>query len=241
MRPERDLYDDYLSTTYRHHNDVSPAALERAAADYGRQFGRFLPADPDAPILELGCGVGGFLDCCRQRGYRRVQGVDLSAEQVAFCRRRGFEQVEQADALEYLRDSADSFALIVMSDVLEHVPRPEVVPLLRAAARRLDPGGRLIVRVPNLSNPLNLRTRYVDFTHESGFTQESLAQVLRMAALEVETVEGLFSPHRRLLARWLFDELLWRLFRFLVRHTLHLKQEMVRGKNLLAVARRTDG
>ena len=160
---------------------------------------------------------------------------------MEFCRRRGLDNVECAEALNCLRTGDERYALILMSDVVEHLPRDDVLPALQAAGERLSPEGRLVLRVPNLSNPLNLRTRYVDFTHQVGFSRESLGQVLRIAGLEVETVYGSFHDHRRWLARVLFDRLLWRAFLLFYRHTMHLKDRPVRGKNLIAVARRPAG
>lgn len=238
--PQRDeLFETYLTTSYLPLNDLSAAGLEGAVRRYELDFGPHMPADRESAILELGCGVGGFLDYCRRSGYTDVRGVDISAEQVRFCRQRGFERVEQSDAERYLELCRESFDLVVMSDVLEHVPKARLLPLLNAVFSRLAPGGRLIVRVPNLSNPLNLRTRYVDFTHECGFSQESLGQVLRMAGFDVEVLHGAFYPHRGWLARLLFDRLAWWLFQLFYRHTMHLKDRPVRGKNLIAVGVRS--
>lgn len=236
-RPESP-FEHYLSTTFRQRNDLSEAGLEKATRSCEKEFGRYLPEDREAGILEVGCGVGAFLELCRRGGHQRVRGVDISPEQVEFCRRRGFAQVECVDALSSLRNDERRYALILMSDVLEHLPRAQVLPVLLAARERLTSRGQLVLRVPNLSNPLNLRTRYVDFTHQVGFSQESLGQVLRMAGLEVERIEGSFHDHRRWLARVLFDRLLWWAFRLFYRHTMQLKDEPVRGKNLIAVARR---
>lgn len=230
-----DLYENYFSTSYLPRNDVSEAGMKSATATYRRQFAEYLPTNRRAPILEIGCGVGGFLNCCRELGYSDVHGIDISADQVEFCRSSGFPNVEHADALTYLRSENHQYHVVVMSDVLEHIERGEVLPTLSAVLESLEPGGRLILRVPNLSNPWNLRTRYVDFTHEVGFTTESIAQVLRMSGFEVTVVRGLFTPHRRWLARLIFDRLLWSALRLVHRHTLHLKNEPARGKNLLAV------
>jgi len=230
-----DPYENYFSTTYSHRNDVTPESVQRSALAYRRQLGRYLPKDRDEPLLEIGCGVGGFLLCCRQLGYSQVYGIDTSPEQVARCRDMGFENVEVADALGYLQRTEHQFGAIVLIDVLEHLPRQHILPMLGAAHQKLRVERHFVVRVPNLSNPLNLRTRYVDFTHESGFSQESIAQVLRIAGFDIVTVEGLFLPHRRWLARLVFDRILWQAFRVTYRHTLHLKNEPLRGKNLLAV------
>ncbi len=233
--PAHDLFERYLTTTYAARNDLSAQGLERAARAYERQLGRHLPADRERPILEIGCGAGGFLLCCRELGFTDVRGVDISPQQVEFCRRLGFPDVECAEALAYLRSGHDLHAAIVMTDVLEHLPKQRILPTLEAARERLERSGRLILRVPNMSNPLNLRTRYVDFTHEVGFTVESLAQVLRLSGFQVAEVYGTFPGHRRWLARLLFDRICWRAFRLFSRQVLGLSGEVVRGKNLIAI------
>lgn len=232
---QEELLDRYLTTTYASRNDLSAEGLQRAARNYAREFGPLLPDSRAAAILEVGCGVGGFLLCCRELGYTDVDGIDLSGEQVTFCHDHGFERVEQAEALDFLSRPGRRYAAVVLSDVLEHLPRHRVVATLEAINGRLEAGGKVILRVPNMSNPLNLRTRYVDFTHESGFTKESLAQLLRAAGFGIETVYGAFTPHRSWLARLVFDGLLWRAFLLFQRHTMHLKREVERGKNLIAV------
>jgi SAM-dependent methyltransferase len=234
------IYDDYLRTTYAPRNDVSESGVAQSAKKYARYFAPFLPADRDEPLLEIGSGNGAFLLCARELGYRDLAGIDIAPEQVELCRRVGFDQVECADALGYLRGSTRRFGTIVASDVLEHIPKDQVIQVLDEMYAHLRPGGRVILRVPNLSNPLNLRTRYVDFTHESGFTVESLQQVLRSAGFRVQTVVGEFSPNRRWLVRLVFDQLLWRAFLAFYRRTMHLGHDVERGKNLIAVAVRPD-
>lgn len=232
------VFGSYRSSTYSHRTDLTPEGVRNNARQHLRLLGRFLPGDRAAPILEIGSGNGGFLLACRQRGYERAVGIDISPEQVAFCRDLGFAETRCADGLDYLRSCDRVFEMIVMNDVLEHVPKERVLEMLSLAHAHLRPRGRLALRVPNMSNPLNLRTRYVDFTHEVGFSKESLQQVLRVTGFEVETVFGAFRPHPRWWLRWLFDGLLWRLFRVIHKRVLHLPAEVIRGKNLIAVGRR---
>ena len=235
-RYSRRIYDTYHADTYADRNDLSDEGLARAAAAYKRTFGEFLPADREARILEIGCGVGAFLDCLANMGFRHCRGIDISPDQVDFCHSRGHSDVVCSDGLSFLEAAPESFDAIVMSDVLEHLDKDTALATLDAVARRLAPGGRLLLRVPNLSNPLNVRTRYVDFTHELGFSQESLAQVLRLTGFEILTIHGEFVEHRRLLLRWIFDRLAWWAFKTIYRRTLHLKADIERGKNLVAVA-----
>jgi len=75
--------------------------------------------------------------------------------------------------------------------------------------------GRLIVKVVNSANPITgAASRYVDFTHTVGFTEESLAQVLRMAgfvALEMSAQDiWFFNPLVNFIGKsgqWLFNNL----------------------------------
>ncbi|MEM7049139.1 MAG: class I SAM-dependent methyltransferase [Acidobacteriota bacterium] len=236
-----EAFDQYLSSIYAHlRNDLSEAGLERSIGTYDREFGAYLPDDRQAAILEIGCGSGGFLRLCKSLGYERVQGIDISQEQVDFCNRNGLPEVECSDGLSFLEGSPGRFDLILMSDVLEHCPKAEALGLLRAIHGALDVGGRVVVRVPNMSNPLNLRTRFVDITHELGFTRSSLAQVFELTGFTVDRVEGAVSRHSNPLARLVFDRFLWAAFRLLYRQVLWLDDEALQGKNLIGVGRKAS-
>lgn len=232
------VYDRYTSTTYAARNDMTIEGIHQAARQCYREFGVYLPSAKTAPILEIGSGKGAFLLCCQQQGYEDVVGTDISPEQVEFCHNLGFTDVIRADGLSYLQNSERQFALIVLIDVLEHLSKDEAIATLIAVYDHLEPGGKVILRVPNMSNPLNLRTRYVDFTHEIGLSQESLQQVFRLTGFEIESVHGAFFEHRNWLTRMIFDRLCWWGFQMIYRHTLHLTQAVVRGKNLIGVAKR---
>ncbi len=225
----------YTEDFYGVQNDLSEEGVEKLACYAAQALVPLLPEDRQAPILEIGAGCGGFLLAARRAGYANVAALDLSPQQVDFCRKLGFPEVECADAVAALSRPGRQFAAIVMADVLEHLSKAEALAVPQLAFRRLLPGGRLILRVPNMSNPLNVRTRYVDLTHEVGFTLESLGQLLRSAGFEVERVGGEYALHPRWPVRLIFDRLLWAAFRVFVRRTLHLPYPIERGKNLVAV------
>lgn len=241
MSYRQKIFGTYRQHTYEHRASLTAEGLRKNADAHHRLVGEYLPQDKAERILEIGCGNGGFLLCCQDRGFANVSGIDISPEQVQLCREMGFAGVTCADGLAYLRDSKEDFGLIVLNDVLEHVPKDQILELLDEIYQHLRPGGRTILRVPNMSNPLNVRTRYVDFTHEAGFSTESLAQVLRVAGFDVEVVKGAFEPDRRFLFRILFDVLLFKLFVQIHRRTFHLPAEVVPGKNLIAVGKRPEG
>ena len=106
------------------------------------------------------------------------------------------------------------FDVVFAKAIVEHIPRPDLLPLVRALARSLRPGGRVIIDVPNMDWILASHERYMDMTHESGFTRESLTTMLSLAFDDV-VVRGseLASPTRsQRLLRPLVVRLLRRLF-----------------------------
>ena len=48
----------------------------------------------------------------------------------------------------------------------------------------LNKQGTVVIRVPNMANPFSLGSRYSDTTHEIGFTEASLRQVLKIEGFE---------------------------------------------------------
>jgi chloramphenicol O-acetyltransferase type A len=94
--------------------------------------------------LELGCGTGRNLAWLAERGAGHLLGVDFSPEMLEVAARRvpGAELLCH-DLTQPLPLQSQRFELVIISLVLEHLERPELV--LAEAARVLAPGGRLLV------------------------------------------------------------------------------------------------
>lgn len=162
----------------------------------------------DARVLEIGCGKGYFLQVLKEHGFARVEGIDLSPANVAACRERfSLESVEVADAVPFLDARPGTYDVVFLKDILEHVEKHTLSDFAARLSRALAPGGRLIVQVPNMHWVAGLHERYMDLTHEVGFTRESLAQLLRLHfdAVEVRKVQGVFpkSWKQRILYLWI--------------------------------------
>jgi 2-polyprenyl-3-methyl-5-hydroxy-6-metoxy-1,4-benzoquinol methylase len=196
----RELYDAYRSAGFA---DTDAAAV---AEGYG-QYADWLPRDRAACVLDLGCGGGEFLEYLTTLGYRNVEGLDLSAEQVARCKERGLSAVSQVEDTEaYLRGHHGSFDCVTLNDVLEHLPKERCIPVLREIREALTADGNVIIKVPNLSSAFGPVARYLDFTHELGFTEHSLEQVLRVAGyrtVELRTTQVQFALRPKRLAYYL--------------------------------------
>ncbi len=161
----------------------SPEEMARYKKVYSWYFKNWLPDNLKSSVLEIGCGSGMFLNLLKERGHSKVYGVDSSPQQVALAKEQGFDVVE-ANALEYLRDSSQSFYLIVALDFIEHLDRDEAIQFLTAACERLEPGGRLILQTPNGESPWVGSVFHGDLTHEVCYTPHLLEKLLRYAGFE---------------------------------------------------------
>ncbi len=138
--------------------------------------------------LEIGCGHGWMLAALRDHGWQ-VTGLERTEESAAFARDQHGLDV-RVGALGTLGDEPQ-FDLIVMNQVLEHLPDPRE--RLAACARLLKPGGRLVIGVPNLASWQFRFSRqhwqHLDVPRHLGhFTPDALRGALERAGLRAETL-----------------------------------------------------
>ena len=83
--------------------------------------------EPGARVLDLGCGDGQLLEyLARERGVRGY-GLEIDADNVAACVRRGVNVI-QADLDDGLRDfEANSFDHVLLTQTLQALQRPDDV------------------------------------------------------------------------------------------------------------------
>lgn len=122
---------------------------------------------PGFRLLEIGCGYGRLLDLARDRGAI-VAGINVSPEQVAYCRRRG--HAAYCTTYRNLLDSPEwhgQFDGVIANGSLEHWVQPEDVLAGRAkdiytesfaiARRCLDPhaqDGRYVTTAIHVKRPV---------------------------------------------------------------------------------------
>jgi 2-polyprenyl-3-methyl-5-hydroxy-6-metoxy-1,4-benzoquinol methylase len=165
-----------------------------------RMFLPFLPENRAAPILDVGCGRGYALQDLAALGYINVHGLDTDAGQVAFARGQGLAIEQPDDTVALLNSRPGAYAVVLLMDVLEHLPHNAQPALLGAIVRCLRPGGRLICTVPNAASAIASYWLYNDYTHAWSFTNDSLSYLLKECGFTVCTCTGVeFNPRPRFL------------------------------------------
>jgi 2-polyprenyl-3-methyl-5-hydroxy-6-metoxy-1,4-benzoquinol methylase len=177
------LYSRYLSTHFsKIHPDTQDFTVQTQY--YRKNYSRHLPVGKNKKILDLGCGMGHFLYYLKTEGYTECLGIDLSPENIEFCKKNHLN-AEVGNIFEFLKETDYTFDAIILNDIIDHLEKPEIIHLLRLIFEKLSPGGRLIIKAHNASNPIMASSsRYIDFTHELLFTEESLSQVLKITGFE---------------------------------------------------------
>lgn len=153
-----------------------------------------------AHILDLGCGSGALGAFLAEHKQCVCDGVTLSHEEARhaapFYRHVHVADLEDCDLDQLFGDARYDY--IVCADVLEHLRQPERI--LAACRERLNPGGRLLISVPNASYSgliaelLHGEFRYrpeglLDRTHLRFFTRRSLSRFLAEQGWQVDAIE----------------------------------------------------
>jgi 2-polyprenyl-3-methyl-5-hydroxy-6-metoxy-1,4-benzoquinol methylase len=99
-------------------------------------------------ILDVGCSFGFFLDAARQRGWT-VTGVELSEYAASYAMQRFGLSVVNKSILD-AGFEANSFDVITMWYVIEHLPNPKGV--LECLGNLLKNDGILVVSTPNVKS-----------------------------------------------------------------------------------------
>jgi 2-polyprenyl-3-methyl-5-hydroxy-6-metoxy-1,4-benzoquinol methylase len=192
---------DY-SFHYRTWHDDSDGHASKMIGFHCDQLKPFLPERGPHAVLDIGCGMGFALLALGELGFADVRGIDLDREQIESCLRRNLRVERVEDTRRYLKEHPQSFDVVLMLDVLEHIPVGEQISTIRAVYGALRPGGRVILQVPNASCMLASRQRYIDYTHHCSFTEHSLRFVLKNAGFENIQIPGQGALRRPPLRLW---------------------------------------
>jgi SAM-dependent methyltransferase len=141
---------------------------------------------PPARLLDVGCGYGLSLTLAQQAGYQAT-GTDLPGERLEAARARGVRVLAGDLVKGNPLPPGETFDVVLLSHVLEHVLEPErFLGRLRAW---LDRDGLLVIELPNaadqmLANCEAYRRFFWQRAHLAYYTPQTLGLVIQGAGYE---------------------------------------------------------
>lgn len=144
----------------------------------------------DASVLDFGCGTGIVLDEIQKLGSR-CTGVEMSPWACRYGRERFGLTMLNEDILK-VQLEPESFDVILMSHVIEHLPDP--VTIVSRLAHLLKPNGVLMICTP-YSDSLGAKLfgrhwlYYLPNEHLHLFNDSSMTKVIESSGLQVKTIE----------------------------------------------------
>ncbi|MDE3088749.1 MAG: class I SAM-dependent methyltransferase [Chloroflexota bacterium] len=150
--------------------------------DLMRRFVRY----DGARILDIGCGIGTYVDKFRSLGARAF-GVDIDVEKLAEARRAKRLQLLTAAVSETLPFRDNYFDVVVLHEVIEHVADDRQT--VREAYRVAHRNGRIIVFAPNRLYPFE--------THGVFFGKRYVFGNIPLIGWLPDWLRNKFAPHVR--------------------------------------------
>jgi len=131
-----------------------------------------------APVLDLGCGRGEFLELLKREGVS-AYGVDSDHLACQEAQRNSLKVVE-ADLFEHLTQLPDrSLGGIFAARVVEYLPPNRQVEMVALCAGRLKPGGLLVLETLNPDSEFPFgRASHIDPSHIRALYPEVLKAML---------------------------------------------------------------
>ena len=177
---DREIYEQMAAEEGEHWWFVSRRRVLKALIE------RRAKPSPDAKVLDMGCGSGGNMEMLA--GFGQIQGVEYDAAARELAAERNIGPVTAGGLPDALDVDDDSFALIGLFDVLEHIE--DDVGSLKTLGAKLTPDGALIVSVPAM--PWLWSNHDIAHHHFRRYTVTSLRKAIADAGLREDGI-GYFN------------------------------------------------
>ena len=158
--------------------------------------------DSRSNILDFGCGFGQLTSALISAGYKYVEGAEINSVAIRILQERGLIVHDLNGTTDFFATHANSYDFVIVSHVLEHLPKDQIISHLKKIRTVLNATGRIIVMVPNAQSHTGAYWAYEDFTHNTMFTSGSIYYVLKAAGfsgvsfLDPEGLAGISNVKR---------------------------------------------
>ena len=171
------LYYDWCLNTMR--DEGESVELEQITSMVIDNFIKPLKLKKTAKILDIGSGVGYFLDQMRGLGYKNLTGVSWTDGDVKALKDKKHKVI--VGDINFIKDDDDKYDFIYCRHVLEHSPFPMIA--LIEYNRLLKKGGQLYVEMPA---PMNARMYENWDNHYSIVNDVMLQSLVQRAGFDIE-------------------------------------------------------
>ena len=176
---------------YKSHRDRGATGYKtKHRRQYDREFAALTGADPAMSVLEIGSGSGLFLRYLEDRGYAEIVGLDMDEHLAEALSDLTRAEIHLDDVAALLAGplAGRRFDRIVMLDVAEHIEIGALTALLERLKDFLKPGGRLMLRVPNVESPWGLRMFFGTFDHVTPLGPGRIRELAMLTGWKCEKV-----------------------------------------------------
>lgn len=183
--PTQEVLDNYYRN-YGVNQYLSPITIKR----YNELLDKFEPYRKTNKIIDIGCGIGYFLEEAKKRGWE-VYGTELSEKSAEICNAKGINTYKGfLDSKNY---EPEMFDVITSFEVIEHINYP--LKELKYFNDILRKGGLVYITTPNFNSLLRYRLKekynIISYPeHLSYYTPKTLTQVFKICGfnrLKIET------------------------------------------------------
>lgn len=147
MQDNKELQKKYYNKTYQKEHVWDDSSLSKSTKYFTERFIEIAINSETKKILEIGCG-NGLLTFFLLKRPVIITAVDISDKAIENLKNQFSEEISQrklnlecADMIEFLENSAEKFDAIVGSGIIHHIAKNDWDRLFRLVYEKLNPGG----------------------------------------------------------------------------------------------------
>lgn len=181
---DKELEEHYKG--YGRNDYLSPITIKR----YNELLNTFEEFRKTNKILDVGCGIGYFLEVAKERGWD-VYGTEYTDEAIQICSSKGINM--QKGILSSRNYQNEEFDIITSFEVIEHINNP--IDELTNFYKVLRKGGLVYLTTPNFNSLLRYRLKseynvicYPE--HLSYYTPKTLKKLFTCVDFKTKKIES---------------------------------------------------
>lgn len=132
--------------------------------------------------IDIGFGSGALLGWARAKGAS-IAGIEVQEDLLNAAAANGVMKFDSLDSV-----PAKSFDIITAFDVLEHIPREQLIAFLTEVRRIAAHDATIVFRVPNCQSAAGLLNQFGDATHVTMLSGPIVEKLCNDAQLKVSRI-----------------------------------------------------